>query len=244
MKKIFTALFIVALVALLTGCRWVKTEKYVKVREESIPTEVTGDDLDLSKIKLDVEFEDGTKGIIELNEKMLVNSTLSDLRKPGTHNVRVVYKDVFLNFELTVLEEYPPITVKFVAKGKTFEDTVEEREIEKHTEVGAMPQNSEVEGYLFEGWYLEPYYQTYVTPQTVLDDNCELYGKYVPYTFDVTFNYGDKTVTEKVIYGDNIYFFPTFNIAEEDLDGYYVNGIKIDATTEVVSNLTVEVRTK
>ena len=122
MKKIIITILTVFLMTVLVGCHMVKAEDVVRVKEDTIPTEINGADLDISKIMLDVTFEDGSEALIKLEEKMLVSTTLNDLREPGQHEVRVNYKDAYVHFELEVLEKYPDVTVKYQWNDEVLEE--------------------------------------------------------------------------------------------------------------------------
>lgn len=244
MKKIIITILTVFLMTVLVGCHMVKAEDVVRVKEDTIPTEITGADLDISKIMLDVTFEDGSEALIKLEEKMLVSTTLNDLREPGQHEVRVNYKDAYLSFDLVVLENYPDVNVKFMDK----DEVLEEKTIEKHQEFGALP-TPEKAGYRFDGWYLEACYRTLVTEQTKADvavgeTELKLYAHFTPITYEVTFNYDGLKIVEKVLYGDAIYFFPTFGLTAEEIDGYFNGTSKVTADTKVTSNITVDLKKK
>lgn len=243
MKKIICSIITIFMLTLLVGCRMVKSEEIVRVKEDTIPTEVTGADLDISKIMLDITFEDGTKALRKLDESMLVSATVEDLRKPGSHDVRVNYRDAYLHFDLEVLEKYPDVKVKFMWN----DELIEERTVEKHQKIGDLPEFNK-EGYRFDGWYLESFCQTLATAETPaeINENGEviIYAHATPITFEVTFKYSTLTVVEKVLYGDKIYYFPNFYVSEEMRDGYYSGNTKVDENTIVTSDMTVELRLK
>ena len=244
MKKFKKIIFIFVLTLTLVvfvGCRMERAEDVVKVKEETIPTEVTGEDLDLSKIMLEVKFVDGTDGLVRLNEKMLVSTTLSELKKPGKHTVRVTYKDAFVSFDLEVLEKYPDVKVKFMVGDKVFE----ERTVEKHKGIGELPKVTKLEGYQFAGWYLETYRETEATKDTKAEyDGMKIYAHLIPIAYDVKFVCGEDEVTEKVAYGDAIYYFPTFFRNANEIEGYYIDGKKITPDTKITKSVTVTVKLK
>ena len=129
-KKIILVLLLVLTFTMFTGCiRLVKSEKTVSVIEDTIPTEVTVRDFDLSKIRLRVEFDNGTSGMVSLSESMLMNRKYTDLRTPGEKTIRVKYRDCVVDFQVELLEKYPDINVNFVFG----EEVLSTKTIEKHT---------------------------------------------------------------------------------------------------------------
>lgn len=242
-KKIVLVLVLVLTFTMFTGCiRLVKSEKTVTVIEDTIPTEITVKDFDLSKIRLHVEFDNGTSGMVSLDESMLVNDKLSDILVVGERTIRVKYRDCMVDFKVNLLEKYPDVNVKFVFG----EEELSSKTLEKHTKVGELPV-PEKEGYRFDGWYLESFFQTLVTPDTVIDDACNIYGKFTPITYTVRFLFGEenKVLEEKVLFNDKIYFLPEAFQSGKEFDGWYTeSGTKVTLDTVITGDLVVNARFK
>ena len=237
-KKIILVLLLVLTFTMFTGCiRLVKSEKTVSVIEDTIPTEVTVRDFDLSKIRLRVEFDNGTSGMVSLSESMLMNRKYTDLRTPGEKTIRVKYRDCVVDFQVELLEKYPDINVNFVFG----EEVLSTKTIEKHTEIGALP-TPELEGFRFDGWYEENFFKTPVTANTVIHGEGNIYGKFTRITYKVTFNYGydNLTLEENVLFDDAIYFIPEASQEGKTFVGWFTeDGKQVTLETIVKGNLTV-----
>ena len=240
-KKIIFVLILFFTFTMFTGCiRLVKSEKYVEVIEDTIPQEVTVKDFDLTKIKLHVDFDNGTSGMVSLDESMLVNDKLSNILTPGEKTIRVKYRDCMVDFKVNLLEKYPDINVNFVHGTEVLGSKV----IEKHTAIGELP-TYELEGYRFDGWYLESYYKTKATAESIIDAEGSIYGKYTPITYTVTFNNGEQVIEEKVLYNDSIYYLPEVALEGKTFDGWYTSdGTKVTLETVVKGDLVLTAKFK
>lgn len=235
-KKLFLILVIGLTFSLFTGCmKLAKAENNVSVIEDTIPEEITVGDFDLSAIWLQVEFDNGTSGMIACDESMLVNYKLDHYLVPGEQFIRVKYHDCIVDFTVNLLEKYPDVNVNFVFG----EEVLSSKTVEKHTSIGELP-TAEVAGYRFDGWYLESFFKTLATPESVADGDTTIYGKFTPITYKVTFMYGDNTLEEGVIYKDCIYYFPPAQMTGKTFVGWFTSdGTEVTDKTVITGDLTV-----
>ncbi len=114
------------------------------------------------------------------------------------------------------------INIKYMVNGK--EETLS---IKKGTKISDIAFPEAVPGYIFDGWYKDPGLTVRYSDDMVLEEDCELYPRFVPGEFRITYFSNDgtnTTVEEKVFF--NSYFDVqenTFTRANYEFVGWSTN---------------------
>lgn len=102
--KIKIILLLILSTVLLVSCNKVQ-ETSIEVVASSIPKEIYVDEeIDLSKIQIQVNFKDESTTTIDLSKEMLSDEDHSKLLTVGTHKITVNYKDLKTEVSITVKE--------------------------------------------------------------------------------------------------------------------------------------------
>lgn len=202
----------------LSGCfTYTAKAQAITIDESTIPTEVTVDDFNLSDIKIIVDKIDGSTEVISVTKDMLSDEALEKLTKSGTHYVYIRYYGNLALATITLLDNYPSVTVTFVTNGGT---AIQRQIIEKNSLV-LVPENPVKNGYKFDGWYIDRALTLPFDFTIEVRNNLTLYAKWEAIKNIVTYdtNGGSSVAEGAFITGEEI-VLP----ADPTKEGYTFNG--------------------